>query len=171
MVIRSRVYRTMHKVVLINSQFCNDSIFQSFFHQFILCNGYSYILTYLLTYSLQQSLSSEDNRLSASQEMPRILCNPKVHYRIHMCPPTVPILSQLYPVHTSTSCFLKVHLNTILPSMPGSFKWPLSLSFPCKILYSSSPPYGPHVPPISFFSIDHPNNVGLAVKGTVCRVT
>jgi len=45
-----------------------------------------------------QSPSWEANWFAASQEIPRILRNPKVHYRIHMCPPAVPILSQLDPV-------------------------------------------------------------------------
>ena len=54
----------------------------------------------LLTYSMQQSPSWEANWFAASQEIPRILWNPKVHYRIHKCRPPVPILSQLDPAHT-----------------------------------------------------------------------
>ena len=48
---------------------------------------------YLLTYSMEQSPSWEAKRFSASQEILRILWNPKVRYRIHMSPPPVPILS------------------------------------------------------------------------------
>ena len=69
--------------------------------------------TYLLTHSMQQSPSWEANRFSGSQEIPRILWNPKVHYRIHKCPPPVPILSQLDPVLTPAICFLKIHFNII----------------------------------------------------------
>ena len=60
---------------------------------------------YLLTDSMEQSPSWKVNRFSASQEIPHILSNPKVHYRIHKCPPLVPILCQLDPVHTPTSYF------------------------------------------------------------------
>jgi len=113
--------------------------------------------TYLLTHSMLHSPSWEADRFSDSQEIPRILWNPKVHYRIHKCPPTVPILSPINPVHTPTSHFLKIHLKIILPSMPVSPKWYLSFRFPHQNpVYTSLPPYVLHAAPISFFSILSP---------------
>ena len=49
---------------------------------------------------MQLSPSLEANRFVASQEIPSILWNPKVHYRIHKCLPPIPILSQLDAIHT-----------------------------------------------------------------------
>jgi hypothetical protein len=86
--------------------------------------------SHLLTYFMKQSSSWEANRFSVSQEILRILRKPKIHDHIYKCPPPVPILSQLDPVHPPTSHFLKIHLNIILPSTPGSPKWSLSLRFP-----------------------------------------
>ena len=43
---------------------------------------------------MEQSPSWEANWFAASQEIPRILWNPKVHYRTHKSPPPVPILDQ-----------------------------------------------------------------------------
>ena len=87
------------------------------------------IIRHLFTYSMMQSPSWEANWFAASQEIPRILRNPKVHYRTHKRPPPVSILDQPNPVHIPTSHLLEIHPN-IHPSTPRSPQWSPSLRFP-----------------------------------------
>jgi hypothetical protein len=81
------------------------------------------MFTYLLT---PWSSPWEANRFAASQEIPCILRNPKVHDHIHKCLPGCP-----YPEPSHSSPYphiLKIHLNIILLSMPGSPQWSLYLT-------------------------------------------
>ena len=121
----------------------------------------TYLLNYLLTYSTQQSPSLESNRFSASQEIPRILRNPKVHYRIHKRPPPAPILSQINPVHASLFHLSKNYFNIILPSMLMSFKSSLSLMF-CygDPVCTCPPPHTCYMPRPSYYSLfDNSKNI------------
>ena len=132
---------------------CNKSKYlphvalQSFTGEFLI--GFS-----SFTYSIEQSPSWEVNRLSASQEIPLILWNPKVHYHVHKCPTSVPILSQLDPVHTLIFHFLEIH--SPIYAWVYQMVFSLQVSPPKPRTSLSSPPYLPHVPITSFFSILSP---------------
>jgi len=127
--------------------------------------------TYLLSSLLTPWSRVLLEKLIASQlakKFPKILWNPKVHYRRHKCPPPVPILGQLDPVHTPTSQFLKIDRNINLPSRLGSAKWPLSLRFPYQnSVYASIFPCTRYIPRPSHYSrFCHPNNMWWAVQVT-----
>ena len=109
--------------------------------------------------------SWETNWFAASQEIPRILWNTKVHYRTHKCPPTVPILGQPIPVHIPTSHLLEIHSNIIHPSMPRSPQWSLSLRFPHQDpIRPSLLPHMRHMPCPSHSSrFYHSHNIGWGV--------
>ena len=77
-----------------------------------LCVQTQPLLTYLLIYSMEQSPSWEVKLFSANQEIPQILWNPEVHYRIHNIPRNVPIMSQINPLR-APSQFRKIHFNII----------------------------------------------------------
>ena len=109
-----------------------------------------------------QSPSWEANWFAVSQEIPRISWNPKVHYRTHKRPPTVPILGQPNPVHITTSHLLEIHPNIIHPSTPRSPQWSLSLRFPHQ--HPIRPPLLPHTRhmpcPPHYSRFYHPHNIG-----------
>jgi hypothetical protein len=71
------------------------------------------------------------NSCSASQETPRLLWNPTVHYRVHDSPPMVPILSQTNPLHNFPLYFSRIHSIIILQSTTGlpSGSLPLRTSY------------------------------------------
>ena len=107
-----------------------------------------------ITNSMEHSPSWEANISSASQKIPCILWNPKVHYHIHKNPLSVSVLSQFSPVHVSSFYLLKIHFNIILPPMPRSSNGSLSLRIPHQTIYA--PFFSsivPHAPALSFFLI------------------
>ena len=83
----------------------------------------------LLTYSTVHSPFWEANWFAASQEIPRISRNPKVHYRTHKRPPPVSILGQPNPIYIPTSLLLEIHPNITHTSKPTSPHWSPSLRF------------------------------------------
>jgi len=113
------------------------------------------LLIYLLVHSMKQSPSWEAHQFSANEEIPGISWNPKVHYRIHMCPKPVSILSQIEPVDAPhltswrSNLILSYHLRLRLPS--GSF----TSTFP-RTCYMPRPSHSSR-----FY---HPNNAGRGVQ-------
>jgi hypothetical protein len=61
-----------------------------------------------------QSAYWEANSYSPSQENARILCNSKVHHRVHKSPPLLLILSQTNSVNVLESGFFNIYFNIIL---------------------------------------------------------
>ena len=102
----------------------------------------------------EQSPSWEANNSSATQQIPRILRKPKVHYCVRKSHPPLSIRSQIDPVHHASLRFifiLSAHLWLGLPT--GSFPHdsPLKPGMPLCSL-----PHVLHTLPISVLSVWSP---------------
>ena len=87
---------------------------------------------------MEQIPSCAANRFSASQEILRILCNPEVHYHSQAFTTCLcPLPDQSYPCLFIS--LIEDPFNIILPPMPKSSKWSLSLRFPYQNSVYTSP--------------------------------
>jgi len=114
---------------------------------------------------MQQNTTWEANSHSASQEIPRLLRNPKDHYCLHKSRPLVPLLCHVHPVHIFQPYFHKIQSNIIFPSTPKYFEWifpsgcltKISYSFLVSLMraYMSGPSHSPW--------LDHSNNIWRSI--------
>jgi len=115
------------------------------------------IASYLLT-PCSRILHEKLTSFQLVKKFPSFYGTPKVHYHINQCPPPVPILSQLDPVHTPHPTSLKyilIYYPLIYACISQAVSFP-QVSTPKPCIHLSSPPYALHVPPISFCSILSP---------------
>ena len=127
------------------------------------------VLSLLFTHSMVQSPSWAANWFAASQEIPLFHGTRRFitsltsvrHLSLSWASPIQSIYP--HPVSWRSVLILSTHLRLCLPSglLPSGF--------PTKTLYNPSPhPYGPHVQPISFFSILSPAQYWVRSTELVC---
>jgi hypothetical protein len=109
-----------------------------------------------LTNYMEQSPSWEANSSSAGQEIPHILRNTEVRYRLHKFPSPVHILSQYNPVHAPRYVTYRRSISMFssrvrLRLRRGPF--PLMSPHQNPVCTSSGTHTCPHAPPVSFFLI------------------
>ena len=126
---------------------------------------------HLLTYSMVQSPSWAPHWFAASQEIPRISRNAKVHYRTHKRPPPVSILGHPNPVHIPTSHLVDIHPNIIHPSTPRSPQWSLSFRFPHQDpIHPISSPIRATCPAHSLHIVHKINSESVQLMRCLCRL-
>ena len=129
---------------------------------------YTYLL---LTYSMEHSPSCEANWFCSQSRNSPHFWSPKVPHRTHKRPPPVPILSQLHPVPTTPSHFLKIPLDIILPSTSGSPQWSFSLRFTNQNpVHTSTIPHTRYMPRPSHYSLFYHRTV-LGEQYSAAQIT
>jgi hypothetical protein len=131
--------------------------------------GYWSAGNYLFTYSVELSPSWEANWFySYSRNSPHFM-EPEGSSPYPQLPATCPC-PEPTPFPTTLSHFLKIHLNIILPSTPGSPQWSLSPRFPHQNPVHNSPlPHTRHMPRPSHSSrFYHPHNIGKEYRSLKC---
>jgi hypothetical protein len=141
-----------------------------------------YILLHLTIFTLllhARETFLRANKSSDNQQIPRILWNPKVPYRIHKSSPR-PSPEPDRARSCDTSNFSKIYFNIILPSTPGCFKLSSSLRFPHQNPLCTSPvPHTCYIPCssltifISTMTLNAPNETQLCgdFQYTLCPPT
>ena len=119
---------------------------------------------------MDQNPSRGLHNSSARQKIPLILWNSTVPHSTHKCPPSVPVPSQINPVHASTPHFLKIQFNIVLPSKLKYSKWCLSLRplHQNVSMHLSCSPYVLQSPPISFLPPEY--NVRIHVLNSAVNI-
>jgi hypothetical protein len=98
-----------------------------------------FLLNLRTTSNWNESTTTANSR-SVSQEVSRLLWNPKVHYRVHHSPPLVSNLTKVNPIHALPPYFFKIHSNKLLSmrnsskrSLPSGLQISCMSFFPCSL--------------------------------------
>ena len=125
-----------------------------FFHCALKTSNLTYLLQGAESFLTIQSIFSQSRNSQHFME-------PECSLPQSQVPATCPYPEQISPVPTLTSYFLKIHLNIILSSTPGSSKWSPSLIFPHQNpVCTSALPHTCYIPRIPHSRFDHPKNIG-----------